>query len=82
MFKPGGAPMDLYRENLITNMGTYGAGLTDDYQYNSTISGTPARQAHATVAPYTANPPVTDNWQEHIRGKKGQTSDPSAIYQQ
>lgn len=81
-FKAGGAPCDLYRENVILNPGNYGAPVCDDYRTNSQINAMPARTGHVPIAPYAANPPVSDNWQEHVRGKRGVDRDPAAIYQQ
>lgn len=81
MYKPGGSPCDMYRENILLNQATYGTPLTDDYRMNSSINAMPARLTHQPVAPYVANPPRSDNWQEHVRGKRGVDTDPDA-YQQ
>jgi hypothetical protein len=74
--KPSGFPCDLYREQVsYLNAASYTGGTpgdSDDFRFNSTISGTPSRLTHVfDTTAYAAGTVRTDNWAEHVRGKQG-----------
>lgn len=76
--KPSGQPCDVYREQLQLNTASYGGNDSDDYRFNSTISGLPARTSHVPdTTAYAVNGIRTDNWGEHMRGKQGVAADTS-----
>lgn len=78
--KPSGFPCDEYREQVsYLNAGSYTGGTpgdSDDYRFNSTISGLPARNTHIfDTTAYAAGTVFSDNWAEHVRGKVGVAHD-------
>lgn len=77
--KPSGFPCTHYREQLMLNALSYATANfsdSDDFRTNSTISGMPARPNHLQdLTAYPVGSVRSDNWIEHVRGKRGVDTD-------
>jgi hypothetical protein len=66
------APVDLWREHVLLNPGSFSTTTgtdSDDFRESSGItSGLPARPTHRGDSTAYATPPIYDSWTARLRG--------------
>lgn len=68
---PAGVPIDLFREHLDSNVGSFtgtAAIDSDFFRETANLAGMPARTGHNPDQTAYSTQPATDSWQSQVRG--------------